>query len=695
VVSVARTTPNSGLRPEIQGLRALAVLAVVLYHLWPNRLGGGFVGVDVFFAISGFLITAHLLREVRSTGRLSLSRFWARRVRRLLPASLLVLVAVGVAVTLWVPSALWAQMFQEIGASALYAENWQLAANTVDYLARDNHPSPVQHFWSLSAEEQFYIAWPILIIVSLFIARRLRRINRRFVIGVVLATITFTSLAWSIWDTRYSPASAYFVTTTRAWEFGAGGLLAYFAPEVLGGKVAIRTIVSWLGWALMVVTMFTYSGLTPFPGFAAAAPVVGALAVIWAGSENLTYTPSFLAKIRPVQFVGDISYSLYLWHWPLIVIVPLALREQLTAPTKIVILLAAVLLAWGSKVWVEDPIRAGHLAAARPWRTFATVGLGMAVVVAGAGVGLNALNLVASADQAAVQRLIDAKTPCFGAAAIDPANQPCVNPALKDTVLPSLTSSLRDISPTWTTCQTNQPVATECVLGVKGGTRVALVGDSHAHEWLTAIQAIAKTQNWEVHMIVHGSCPFSHVQWMGSSGQVDPECDDWNAAVDKKLASEAPYSYLITSMRAQTRQTIVGSTPVAQATLTGFQASWQPLIDRGTTIVGIHDPPNSSDRPKGCIIANPHNLAVCTKAQSVALGSEDYLADAAQQTDGAVEVDMSEYFCAKQKCPDVIGGVLVNRDDHHLTETYATSLAPYLDRAIAAAVAKGKSDIVN
>jgi peptidoglycan/LPS O-acetylase OafA/YrhL len=207
---------RSAVRPEIQALRAIAVTSVVIYHLWPTHLPGGFVGVDVFFAISGYLIIGHLLREVDANGRIRLVSFWARRARRLLPASLLVLVITGVATLVWVPSVLWKQFFSEIGSSALYVQNWLLAANSVDYLAATNSPSPVEHFWSLSVEEQFYIAWPIVIVLVLAIARLSRRLNGRHLIAAALILLTAASFVYAVHDVARHPAEAYFVPGSLA-----------------------------------------------------------------------------------------------------------------------------------------------------------------------------------------------------------------------------------------------------------------------------------------------------------------------------------------------------------------------------------------------------------------------------------------------------------------------------------------------
>ena len=218
----ARTSPpvvdRRAVRPEIQALRALAVAIVVVCHFWPDVLPGGFVGVDVFFAISGFLITSHLVREVERTGTVSIPGFWARRARRILPAALFVLMVCAAATVAFVPTVHWQQFFTEIRWSALYGENWQLAHTAVDYFAASDGRSPVQHYWSLAAEEQFYLVWPLLIFAAAMVHRR--------AIAVTLAGVTALSFAASISMTSSDPATAYFVTPTRAWEFGLGGLLA-------------------------------------------------------------------------------------------------------------------------------------------------------------------------------------------------------------------------------------------------------------------------------------------------------------------------------------------------------------------------------------------------------------------------------------------------------------------------------------
>nr|BFF13330.1 hypothetical protein GCM10025699_46330 [Microbacterium flavescens] len=417
---------------------------MVLYHLWPARLPGGFVGVDIFFAISGFLITGHLMREVQKTGRVRLGQFWARRARRLLPASLTVLVVTAITVLVAVPQSLWQQFFRAIGGSVLYVQNWVLASDSVDYLAADNVETPVQHFWSLGVEEQFYIAWPLLIALALLITRRGSAPARRRMVALLLGVVFAVSLTLSIWLTATDPASAYFVTHTRAWEFAAGGLLAIFAPEVIRRGARTRTLVSWAGWAMIAISVLTYTGAMPFPSYTALLPVVGSLLVIAAGSPDGRWSPTPLAEFGPVRLLGDVSYSLYLWHWPLIVLTPFILGRALDTPVKIVLLVLAIALAWISKVVIEDPARtAKALTLRRPSWTFGAVAVGMVLALIVPTVGIVQARAVADESAREAQALLSGEVACFGASAFAGPDD-CVNPELDGTLVPATAAVFDD-----------------------------------------------------------------------------------------------------------------------------------------------------------------------------------------------------------------------------------------------------------
>ena len=376
-------------RPDIQGLRALAVSLVLLFHLWPNRLGGGYIGVDIFFAISGFLITSHLVAHPPRNAR-GLAEFWGRRIRRLLPASLLVLFSTIVVSRLIAPETQWANTARDVRAATLYALNWRLAGNSVDYLASENASSPVQHFWSLSVEEQFYLIWPILILGLMLWALRSQRDQLRTAFAG-LAVVVAASLAYSIYETANDPPLAYFVTPTRIWELGIDGIL-YAA--------------------------FFYTGATPFPGWQAAIPVLGCALLIGIGPGVRPLLTDRILANRPAQWLGDISYSVYLWHWPMIVILPAVSGDHLGLLDKVVIIAASLLLAALTKAHVEDRFRRQRSKSLKP--TFAFAALGMAVLV-----GLSVLQTVEVdrrqvAAQTELGRALSGNQSCFGANALAP-----------------------------------------------------------------------------------------------------------------------------------------------------------------------------------------------------------------------------------------------------------------------------------
>ena len=355
-------TPTT-IRPEVQALRAVAVAAVVLHHGWPAVAPAGYMGVDVFFVVSGYLITALLVREIQRSGSLSLSGFYLRRARRILPAAMTVLVAVSILTLALAPYRDWAAYFQEIVASAFYVENWRLAIDSQHPASADLASTPVQHFWSLSVEEQFYLVWPLLLLVGRYIARR-RHGRTVPVLAVVLGVTTVASFIGSLALTAVDHNLAYFSTLGRAWEFGVGGLLA-----LAMGRLATRTrptapaptwsraAASWAGIALIVVPIVSFHDVEAFPGLWVLLPVTGTLAIIWAGMPALRWSPAPLVRLRPVQWVGDVSYSLYLWHWPIFMFTPMLIG--MPSPPWLMVLLVALSLvvAWASKRWIEDPFR--------------------------------------------------------------------------------------------------------------------------------------------------------------------------------------------------------------------------------------------------------------------------------------------------------------------------------------------------
>ena len=679
----------AGFHPEIQGLRAVAVLLVVLFHLWPNALSGGYIGVDVFFVISGYLITAHLYREAATTGTVSLRRFWARRIRRLLPASLLVLAVSALATVLFLPATVWTQTARQIAASALYVQNWALAADAVDYMAKDNVPTLAQHYWSLSVEEQFYAFWPVLIVGLVVLAgrsasRHTAATRTTLIIG--LGTVGVISLAWSVLATANSQPTAYFGTPTRVWEFVAGALVTLIVVSREHSE-RVRGALGWLGLVAIVMAAVLFDERSLFPGWIALLPVLGTVAVIVAGTTRSPYAPARWLSLRPMTFVGDISYSVYLWHWPLIIVVPYVTGADLQTVDKVGILVGTILLAWLSKVFVEDPMRTKPILTAMPWRSFAFAVAGMAVVVGGSVVISNEIQRRAEAASA-----IFTETPtlrgCFGPAALDQANE-CDTVAGSGALYPPPeVVMLQNTKPAYRGCQqTIAPADVRvCSIGSQepGPDRVvAVVGDSHATHWFAAFDRLGRERNWRVLTYVKASCPVTTARRLLVDEQTNEgqrSCLEWVDEVRRQIARDERISYVFSSTFSSAyRYAEDPDHPLRDPRTDGFQDVWRTWVSAGKDVFVIKDvPPTQGGDVPNCLALHPERRLACsTRADEV---PDDASADAvvSMHEPRVHVVDLTDRFCDDRRCYPVVGNLIVYSDSSHLTTDYSTALAPYL-----------------
>ena len=669
-------------RKDIQALRAIAVLLVVVYHLWDGALPGGFAGVDVFFVISGFLITSHLVREIDGTGTVSLAAFWARRARRILPAALTVLLVCVVATVVLVPHSRWEQFLAEVRASTAYVQNYRLASDAVDYLGASNATSPVQHFWSLSAEEQFYLAWPVVLLLSAVLGR-----GRRAPLVVAMGVVTAASLAYSICHTAANPAAAYFVTPTRAWEFGAGGLLALARPSE-DVAAPVRALVGWAGLAAIAVTALTYSETTPFPGAAALLPALGAAAVIWAGAPRLRWAPTPLLATSPLQRVGDMSYAIYLWHLPLIVLAPFAIGGE--APDRIVMLMLILLAALLTKLLVEDPMRHGRLLARRdPRWTFAAVGAATAVVLAAAGNASSELRTKLREEKTAADAVLRDRPRCFGAAARAPGHR-CTNPRLRLKVVPTPLDA-RDRRNAPCTLQPPRGLVSECLFGVprhdaKGV--IALIGDSHAAHWRAALAVVAKAKRWHGVSLARAGCPLTKARKDLRSPADEDDCMTWNRQVQAWLAEHPEiHTVVVSSITGSDWHPSGGSGEFATA-VGGFERAWRALPPSVRRVVVIRDTPKSTSDAHPCIERamkrrRPAGEACALPRREAEDRDPAAVAAARLGVRSRVRLlDFNRFICGRNRCFPVVGGALVYKDQHHLTAVFATTLGPYLLRAV-------------
>ncbi|HEY4226639.1 MAG TPA: acyltransferase family protein [Pseudolysinimonas sp.] len=691
-------SPGATIKPEIQALRALAVVSVVVFHFWPQLLPGGYIGVDVFFVISGYLIIGSLLREVNAAGRVHLVEFWARRARRLMPASLVTLIMVAVAVVIWVPQVYWVQFLREIGSAAAYVLNWLLAANSVDYLASQNAPSPVQHFWSLSVEEQFYIAWPIVILVVCLLARRASVAVRLRVLTIVLVVIVAASAIYSVVATSQNQASAYFFTTTRAWEFGIGGLLALVHDRVRELPRTVSAILAWLGIALILLAALTFNAETAFPGAVAWLPVVGALLVIGARLPRAAWSPAGLYRLRPVQWLGDVSYSLYLWHWPLLVIAPIALRHPIGDLSKAALLVTALALAWASRRFIEEPIRISPAIRRRgPW--FSTISaVAAAALLLGGSLAWTG-SLEARSAQARVEALKDIAadgSSCVGAGAFGPDRSECPRPfavtALTDPVA-AVSDIGRGVQVSDRCKQTDLGTGVvTCQLGVTDhpAHHIALIGDSHAGMLLEPLQIYAQAHDWEVTTYLKSWCIGTGVAHVAApdnlSTAVVASCATWGAAALRQIASDPSIDTVVFSNF--TRHYDLDVQGLGRPVTAGdFAAAWGTLTAAGKKVVVIRDMPDAgSTLIPQCVAQHMSVYDPCATPRSVAVTSSDPEWSAAQTTAGVTGIDLTDDFCDASTCHSVIGGLIVYFDYHHLTATFARTLSPYLGADIQKAI---------
>lgn len=661
--------------PEIQVLRAVAVMLVVLYHYWPDALTGGYVGVDAFFVISGYLITSHLIREVERTGGLKLWAFYARRARRLLPASIFVLLFAAVGTFLLLPTDLWASTAHELTASGFYVQNLWLASKAVTYSASNDVASPVLHYWSLSAEEQFYLVWPSLIIISLLVARKWLRGHTTTTIGFTLLLVTLSSFAFSVWATQTHRAAAYFITPTRAWEFGAGALVVLLLRK-WGPTLTLSRVLRWLGMIGLLASAWFFSDATPFPGYAAALPVIATAAVIVAGDTGRADPSDLVFRLRPVQWLGDVSYSVYLWHWPLLVFAPYVLRHNLKTPELLALVLLGLVVSGLSKRFVEDGMRFWPRLTRTPRATLLAAGAGMLVIALVSGAQVFAAGVQ---EQRTAALLADVSAnPCFGAPAMQ--NRAKCPEALTARPVAAVTKADAPWAPQPGCHATgSNPPSLTCYWGTGQPSRVvALVGDSHAEHWRGALHRIAKAKNWQIIEMYSSGCPASDARSViferrSRDGDL---CRTWTAKATTALKALAPDDIITTAYVQQNVFDPADSGPA------GFERVWREWLTFAQVTVLRDIPTTANHNGPQCLAVNANKQLACANPRSTVLIDDDMMRAARAMRHEVTLVDLSDYFCDDSRCYAVIGGASVYYDYDHMSLQFSSSLASPLLRQL-------------
>jgi peptidoglycan/LPS O-acetylase OafA/YrhL len=705
---------RSDFRPDIEGLRAVAILAVVAYHAGLSAIPGGYVGVDVFFVISGFLITEHLGRELAASGRISFGAFYARRARRLLPSALLV-IGVTVAVSCAVLPPLQAMVVAKDGlANAFYVGNYRYALQATNYLSVSGPVSPLLNYWSLGVEEQFYLVWPALLFVASLVWWRHPGRTRAASQGkaqplfsaivVAMAVLAACSLAFSIWLTRANEPWAFFSLPTRAWELAVGGLLALAVPRLRQLPSRWMAVLSWVGIGTIVFSVLAFSAATPFPGTAALVPVAGAAAVVAGGCARSRLGVVWLLGRWPMQVIGRVSYTWYLWHWPALILAPSVVGHRLGVGDNVVVCALAFVLAAMTTVLLERPVqRASWLV--RPRRSLLlTIGLSGAVAatialstaalpsltgsghaptgklsvqrrVAGTGVTETTVNPTVAAAQNLTDQVQADVARSVGLQDV-PANlTPSLADAASDEAVPFVDGCFDGF-----TDNSVNPCNYGDVAAPPSKT-VVLFGDSHALMWFPAFDNLANQYGWHLIPQAKATCPPINITvYSPSLGGWYTGCNQWRAAVVARMQALHPALVVLGFSREygipDDRVVVDGA-----AWMQGLSSMMTTLRATGAQVVLMGDVPYpQTGLVPDCLSAHLTDAVACTMPKQYpyynpsGVGQEEAVAAAA----GAGYINTQPWFCFDLTCADIVNNLLVYRDDNHITDTYASWLTPVI-----------------
>jgi peptidoglycan/LPS O-acetylase OafA/YrhL len=653
-------------RPEIQGLRAVGALLVATFHIWVGRVSGG---VDVFFVISGYLILGSLLKEGARTGRIDLVGFAYRLTKRLLPAALFVILIVMIAAFFWLPHIRWDPVIKGAVASALYLENWHLIHQAVDYLARDELPSPFQHYWAIAIQGQFYVVFGIALAIWLLLARVVLR--RSVGLALPIAIIFVGSLAYSIWLTRVDQTTAYFSTFTRLWEFALGGLLAAFLPRVTL-TLPMRLILGWIGFIAVLTCGAVLQVATVFPGYAALWPTLGACCVIAAGRTDSPIAADRILASRPLAYIGDISYSLYLWHWPVLIFYR-ALFHQTEAGVLdgIAILALAILLSAATQHFIEQPFIRLDRKTANPWPWLGTAAAGAAAVLLPAG---GWYGYVAKIKHDELAAPLDLKANPGALAFGGPAT--LVGAPIRPSPL-----AARNDKPVSYDDDCHQSLSSKravaCVYGdPKAETSIAIVGGSHSLMWLPAFQDIAARDDLKIITITKSSCRFS--SWYeGGTVEFKEACANWNQQAMAKVLELKPDAIFTTAT--------AGVGPEERIP-EGYADRWKALGEAGIQVLAMRDTPWFQSDSAECVETEGADSDLCKRPRAQLLTTPNPIETAGALPPNVHYIDLTRFFCNDEICPPVAGNVLIYADLNHITATYARTLSGPLEDAVVQAL---------
>jgi peptidoglycan/LPS O-acetylase OafA/YrhL len=656
---------SSKFRQDIQGLRALAVGIVVLDHAHIPWFNGGFIGVDVFFVISGFLITGLLLGDIAKHARVRFLSFYSRRAQRILPAATVVILVTCIA-SIALLGIIQARSVLVDGVWAVFfGANIHFASVGTNYFAASASTSPLQHYWSLAVEEQFYLVWPAVMGIVALVFRRKGVVGHvpRLPIALTLVVVGGLSLYLSVVQTASNPTAAYFSTIDRTWELAVGALLAVALPWL--GKIpsALRCALSWSGLAAIITAALVFTTATAIPGYNALLPVLGCGALLVGGVGLPRHGAHSLLSIRPLRFLGDISYSLYLWHWPILIIGAAYLGARDTLSVRVALIFGSVLVATLSYYGLENPLRHVRLLSQRTWRGLVLwpIATGLVISISVFGAPSVPFAAAAGAANATMSPLNAVRAAVVAGQAADAV------PALTDPGL--LTASTDHVS--IGSCS-QYPVFTGkvCNLGDANGTKTIVVfGNSHSVMWVPGLIVLAKEEHLKLYPIVKEACAYEAFPDLNLEWNIANECTtfyDWAKAQIKKLHPDL----IIIGTFSKTPHWVAGETSVIN--------TLKLLTPR---LILLGDTPYTK-APAQCLLQSGATQGTCLSSEAVLGTKVQAQVQAIASSTRVQSLDLTNLFCDDALCPAVINGLIPTWDGKHLTPQYSTFLAPALESAL-------------
>ncbi|WIG56353.1 MAG: O-antigen acetylase [Rhodanobacteraceae bacterium] len=657
-----------GYRGDVEGLRAVAILLVVACHARVTWLGGGFVGVDVFYVLSGYLITGLLVQEIRTTGTLRFANFYARRLRRLLPALLLMLGVVCVLGRLLLAADGQGQQALAATSAALWLSNFHFAFANMDYFAPGAETNLFLHTWSLGVEEQFYLVWPLLVVLTMGAWTGARRQPAPKYLIHVFAGVFMLALALSLYWTWHAPRLAFYMMPSRAWQFALGALvfLAVGTPNYQSGLrkpgAAWSLLAGWAGLLMIVAAALVIDGSVPYPGYWALLPTLGTALVLAAGMGRAGWwEASGWLSARPMQAVGRVSYSWYLWHWP-VLLLGSELIDARNGWNRLLLVLLSLLIAALSYRFFETPIRHNRKLLAKPRMA---VFVGLAIMVLAGSLALRWYG-------AAQARMKEPEQLRFVAAHFD---APVIYRMDCDDWYHSARVRF---------CSFGDPHARH--------TAVAM-GDSVALQWFPAYARIFDKPGWRLLVITKSSCPMVDVPiFYPRIGREYTECSQWRADALREVAGLKP------------DVVIMGSTFTYDYTqsqwINGTKRVLDELAPAAVEVYVMRSSPTLPFDGPACVAPRSRLYAAikgrsrCTAPAHSALGDSvfDWLRTASAGFRNVHVIDMTDAICPGATCRAEIRGEVVFRDDQHMTATFAASLAPELARTLGLPLPAGNGE---